>query len=114
MAGSSNAGPTAWGVQSAMFTPLGTKMKAMRRGKPGAVPGLAAKESAGTIDSSIGSAIAAPSPLRKVRRGNCHCLVMGIIFALKLTKLTSNCFKDNAIRFLLPDVRDIVSLHLLK
>src|SRR5204862_1838023 len=62
--------------QSAIFTPLGTTMKAMRRGAPALVAPPAARETPGAIDSNSGSAMAVPKPLRNVRRGICHCAYM--------------------------------------
>src|ERR1051326_9495523 len=50
-------------------------MKAMRRGAVPAGPAaVAASDAPGSMASSMGSATAVPSPLRKVRRGSCQVL----------------------------------------
>src|SRR5207249_10343796 len=50
-----------------MWMPFGTKTKAMRLGR--ALPTDCARADSGIIASSSGSAIAVPTPLRKVRLG---------------------------------------------
>ena len=66
--GRSNPAPSAAGVHCGMLMPFGTNPKARRTGA-----GLAIEASArtGSIDSSSGRAIAAPTPLMNVRLGIC-------------------------------------------
>src|SRR5579871_1356031 len=57
--------PSALGVHSLLRSkiPFGTSMKAIRIGR------LVSAAKAGVIESSMGRAIAAPAPRKKVRRG---------------------------------------------
>ena len=68
-----NAAPSPVGAQASIVTPLGTYAQAMRFGTlpDAAAISVAPRATAGIIESSIGSAIAAPSPFKNVRRGRC-------------------------------------------
>src|SRR4051812_34254623 len=57
------------GTKFSMSKPFGVYTKTMRRGAPLAAAPIAARAVRGIIASSIGRAIQAPSPRRKVRRG---------------------------------------------
>ena len=65
MYGSSNAAPSAAGVQSAMWTPLGTYRKAARSGGSALAAGDGAAK---PKDSSHGRVTAVPRPRSTVRR----------------------------------------------
>ena len=70
--------PTVFGVQKPGRSPSGTKTAPNRRVGLGAAAVLASAVSAGTIDSSSGSASVTPTPRRNVRLGN-DILVMNMV-----------------------------------
>ena len=63
----SKPAPAPFGVQSGIVMPFGTYVKPRRTGRPW----KRAAANAGVIASSMGSAMTAPTPLRKLRRGRC-------------------------------------------
>ena len=79
-----------------MFAPLGTYTNAMRRGADEDAPtARAASAMPGTIASSMGRAMAVPSPRRKVRLGNCQCFIVLRRFAAdEWTNAGAGFFKD--------------------
>src|ERR1700736_397729 len=76
MYGRSKAAPSPDGVQSGMWAPFGTKRNAIRVGAF-ALAAAPASALSGRITSSMGNAMAAPSPRRNVRRGKRWSVFIG-------------------------------------